>query len=133
MRFPSIATLVEHAAAVFRRFPWTLLAGVVAAASGIVASTVGANDAWTRLTFVPALGLPLTLALSLLGDARAWGPGRRTGVLLAGVAGLAAALRVEAVAGARRGVLSLTQLNGTRSGDSALVTYWSGWVLAGRR
>jgi len=90
MRFPSLATLVEHAAAVLRRFPWTLLAGVVAAASGIVASTTGARDGWTRLAFVAALGLPLTLALSLLGEARGWGPGRRTGVLLAGVAGLGA-------------------------------------------
>lgn len=90
MRFPSIATLVEHAAAVFRRFPWTLLAGVVAAAAGLVASTAGANDGWTRLTFVAALGLPLTLALSLLGEVRRWPPARRTGVLLGGIAGLVA-------------------------------------------
>ena len=47
--------------------------------------------------------------------------------------GASAPLRVEAVAGARRGVLSLNQLNGTRSGDSVLVSYWSGWVLVGRR
>lgn len=90
MRFPSIATLVEHAAAVLRRFPWTLLAGAVAAAAGIVASTTGANDGWTRLAFVAALGLPLTLALSLLGETRGWGPVRRTGVLLGGIAGLGA-------------------------------------------
>jgi len=88
MRFPSIATLVEHAAAVLRRFPWTLMAGVVAAAAGLVASTAGSHDEWTRLTFVAALGLPLTLALALLGEARDWGPGRRTGVQLAGIAGL---------------------------------------------
>lgn len=90
MRFPSIATLVAHAAAVLRRFPWTLLAGAVAAAAGVAASTAGAHDASIRLTFVAALGLPLTLALSLLGEARGWGPGRRTGVLLGGIAGLAA-------------------------------------------
>jgi hypothetical protein len=90
MRFPSITTLVEHAAAVVRRFPWTLMAGVAAASAGLVASTAGANDGWTRLTFVAALGLPLTLALSLLGEARGWGPGRRTGVLLGGIAGLVA-------------------------------------------
>ena len=47
-------------------------------------------NGWTRLAFVAALGLPLTLALSLLGETRGWGPGRRTGVLLAGIAGLAA-------------------------------------------
>jgi hypothetical protein len=90
MRFPSIASLVEHAAAVLRRFPWTLLAGMVAAAAGIVASTAGEKDTWIRLTFVAALGLPLTLALSLLGEARHWGPGRRTVVLLGGIAGLVA-------------------------------------------
>lgn len=90
MRFPSIATLVEHAAAVLRRFPWTLLAGVVAAAAGLVASTAGAHEPWIRLTLVAALGLPLTLALSLLGEARHWGPGRRTGVLLGGFAVLVA-------------------------------------------
>jgi hypothetical protein len=44
-----------------------------------------------------------------------------------------ASLRVEAVAGARRGVLSLNQLSGTPSRDSVLVTYWTGWVLLGRR
>jgi hypothetical protein len=86
MRFPSIATLVEHAVGVLRRFPWTLTAGVVAATAGIVASTAGADHGWTRLTFVAALGLPLTLALALLGEARHWGPGRRTGVLLGGIA-----------------------------------------------
>jgi hypothetical protein len=90
MRFPSIATLVANAATVLRRFPWTLLAGGVAAIAGVVASTAGAHDEATRLTFVAALGLPLTLALALLGEARDWGPGRRTGVLLAGIAGLAA-------------------------------------------
>jgi uncharacterized protein DUF4153 len=90
MRFPSIATLVEHAATVARRFPWTLMAGVVAATAGVVASTTGANDGWTRLTFVAALALPLTIALALLGEARAWGPGRRTVVLLGGIAGLVA-------------------------------------------
>jgi hypothetical protein len=42
-------------------------------------------------------------------------------------------MRVEAVAGERRGVLSLNHLNGMPSGDSTLVTYWAGWVLLGRR
>jgi len=45
----------------------------------------------------------------------------------------AASLRVEAVTGARRGVLSLNQLSGMPSGDSVLMTYWTGWVLLGRR
>jgi len=47
-----------------------------------------------------------------------------------------ARLRVEAVAGPRRGVLVLSQLNGTGampSADSVRVVYWTGWVLLGRR
>ena len=55
MRFPSIATLIEHAAAVLRRFPWTLAAGVVAAFAGNLASGSGADDLWSRVTFVAAL------------------------------------------------------------------------------
>jgi hypothetical protein len=88
VRFPSIATLVEHAASVLRRFPWTLAAAAVAAAAGIVASTSGADDRWARLAFVAALGLPLTLSLSLLGEARHWAPGRRSLALACGVGAL---------------------------------------------
>jgi hypothetical protein len=90
MRFPSIAILVEHAVGVLRRFPWTLMAGVVAAAAGLAASSGGAKDEWIRLTFVAALGLPLTFALALLSEARGWGPGRRAGGQLAGIAVLVA-------------------------------------------
>lgn len=90
MRFPSIASLIEHAASVLRRFPWTLAVGAVAAAAGIVASTNGADERWARLTFVAALGLPLTTALALLGEARHWAPGRRNLVFAGGLAGLAA-------------------------------------------
>ena len=90
MRFPSIATLVEHAASVLRRFPWTLAAGAVAAVAAIIASGGGADERWTRIAFVAALGLPLTLSLALLGETRGWAPGRRTLVLAGGVAALVA-------------------------------------------
>lgn len=89
MRFPSIATLVEHAASVLRRFPWTLATAAVAAAAGIVASTDGADDRWARLAFVAALGLPLTLSLALLGETRRWVPARRNLALACGVGALA--------------------------------------------
>lgn len=90
MRFPSIATLIEHAAAVLRRFPWTLAAGMVAAFAGNLASGSGADALWSRVTFVAALGLPLTLALALLGETRGWASGLKNGVLLGSVLALAA-------------------------------------------
>ena len=90
MRFPSIATLVEHALAVLRRFPWTLAAGAVAAGAAIVASAGGTHEDATRLTFVAALGLPLTIALTLLAEVRGWPVVRKQIVLLAGALGLAA-------------------------------------------
>jgi Domain of unknown function (DUF4153) len=90
MRFPSIATLVEHALAVLRRFPWTLAAGAVAAGAAMVASTGGTHEDATRLTFVAALGLPLTIALTLLAEVRDWPAVRKQIILLAGVLGLAA-------------------------------------------
>ena len=90
MRFPSIASLVEHALTVLRRFPPTLAAGGVAAAAGIIASISGVDDTWTRLTFVAALGLPLTVALTLLAEVRAWDAGRRWIVLAGGIALLVA-------------------------------------------
>jgi hypothetical protein len=89
MRFPSIASLVANATAVLRRFPWSLAAGALAATSGIVASTTGADDGWARLTFVAALGIPATLALATLGETRGWDAWRRHLVMLAVVAALA--------------------------------------------
>jgi hypothetical protein len=90
MRFPSIAILIGHAAAVIRRFPWTLAAGGVAALAGNIAAGAGADDIWVRLTLVAALGIPVTLALALLGETRGWAPSRKNAVLSAGVIGLAA-------------------------------------------
>ncbi len=89
MRFPSLAFLAEQATQVLRRFPWTLAAGTLAAVAGIVESTDGPGDIWLRLAFVAALGLPVTIALTLLAEVRGWSAGIRTGVLVAGVALLA--------------------------------------------
>ena len=90
MRFPSLALLVEHAVAVLRRFPWTLGAGAVAAAAAIVASNSGADDAWERLAFVAALGLPVTVAITLLAETRGWSAAGRTAAILGALLGLAA-------------------------------------------
>lgn len=90
MRFPSISFLIDQAWAVLRRFPWTLAAGAVAATMAIVASTSGSDGDWLRTTFVAALGLPLTVALGLLGEQREWPNGTRVLVQLAGVGALTA-------------------------------------------
>lgn len=94
MRFPSLALLAERAAEVLRRFPWTLAAGTLAAVAGIVATTKGAGDVWARLAFVAALGLPVTIALTLLAEVRGW-PGS---LRMAAVLGSAAALALFFVA-----------------------------------
>jgi uncharacterized protein DUF4153 len=89
MRFPSLALLAERAAQVLRRFPWTLAAGALAAAAAIVATTKGAGDVWARLAFVAALGLPVSIALTLLAEVRGWPRGLRIAALLGSIAALA--------------------------------------------
>jgi Domain of unknown function (DUF4153) len=89
MRFPSLASLAERATQVLRRFPWTLAAGTLAAVAGITATAKGAGDVWVRLAFVAALGLPVTIALTLLAEVRGWPGGLRMAVLSGSVAALA--------------------------------------------
>ncbi|HEY7612974.1 MAG TPA: DUF4153 domain-containing protein [Gemmatimonadales bacterium] len=89
MRFPSLDLLARNAVAVLRRFPWTLAVGALAAFAAIVGSLSGTDHAWQRLAFVAALGLPLTIGLTLLGEAHGWRSGLRHLVLLAGVLALA--------------------------------------------
>ncbi|HET9513297.1 MAG TPA: hypothetical protein VFO95_05150, partial [Gemmatimonadales bacterium] len=72
MRFASLALLVERAAAVARRFPFSLIAGAVAATSAIIAVDGVGQDRWGRLAFVASLGLPTTIALRLLAERRKW-------------------------------------------------------------
>lgn len=90
MRFPSLDVLAREAYVVLRRFPWTLAAGALAAFAAIVGSMSGTGDAWERLAFVAALGLPLTIALTLLGEERDWSAGVRHLLVLAGALALAA-------------------------------------------
>ena len=90
MRFPSLASLAERATQVLRRFPWSLAAGTLAALAAIVATTKGADDAWARVAMVAALGLPVTIALTLLAEVRGWPGGRRVAVQVGGAAALAA-------------------------------------------
>ncbi|MGH7559871.1 MAG: DUF4153 domain-containing protein [Gemmatimonadales bacterium] len=87
MPFPSLTLLLERALAAARRFPWTLLAGAVAAAAAVVAVDGVANERWIRLAFVAALGIPATVALALLAERRRWSPAVR---LLAPALGLLA-------------------------------------------
>ena len=87
LRFPSLDLLARNALAVLRRFPWTLAVGALAAFAAIVGSLSGTDEAWERLAFVAALGLPLTIALTLLGETRGWASGIRHLVVLGGAAG----------------------------------------------
>ena len=84
MRFPSLQTLATRARQVLVRFPITLAVGVAAAVFAIIASTKGADDAWVRLAFVAALGLPLSFALTLLVELRGWSHPRMLLAMLGG-------------------------------------------------
>jgi hypothetical protein len=87
MRFPSIVTLAERGRDVFRRFPWTMSAGVVAAAAAITATTkAGDMEQWTRIAMVAGLALPLTIALTLLAEERGWTRGRAAALNLGALA-----------------------------------------------
>ncbi|HET7564233.1 MAG TPA: DUF4153 domain-containing protein, partial [Gemmatimonadaceae bacterium] len=83
MRLPSLDTLAVRARQVLVRFPVTLTVGVAAAVFAIIATTHDAADVWARLTFVAALGLPLTFAIAVLGEARAWSSLVRWGLYVA--------------------------------------------------
>jgi len=85
MRFPSVLTLAQRAREVLLRFPWTMAAGVLAAVAAIVATTDSGDEQWGRIAMVAALGLSLTVALTLLGEERGWSAGRRAALNAAGV------------------------------------------------
>ncbi|MEO8090627.1 MAG: DUF4153 domain-containing protein [Gemmatimonadales bacterium] len=72
MRLPSLVSLAQRAREVLLRFPWTLAAGVVAAVAVVVATTKSADVQWVRIGMVAALGLPLTIAMTLLAEERGW-------------------------------------------------------------
>jgi hypothetical protein len=77
MRFPSIQVLAERARAVLRRFPWTIGVGAAAAAFAVAAVNEGADDTLARAALVAALGLPATVALTLVAETRRWSAGLR--------------------------------------------------------
>jgi hypothetical protein len=83
MRFPSLVILADRAREVLLRFPWTIGVGVLAAVTAIMATTDSADPEWARTAMAAALGLPLTVALTLLAEERGW-PAARTAALNAG-------------------------------------------------
>ena len=91
MRFPSIDALAARARSVLFRFPWPLAAGTVAATAAIIGSNSANVDEkfWFHLCLVAMLGIPLTLALTLLSERRGFSGTVRTGLVAAGVLGLA--------------------------------------------
>lgn len=87
LRLPSLVRLAEQGREVLQRFPWTMAAATVAAVAAIVATTeVAADEEWGRVALAAALGLPLTVALSLLAEERRWSRGRAAALNLAGIA-----------------------------------------------
>jgi Domain of unknown function (DUF4153) len=87
MRFPSFVTLADRAREVVLRFPWTMAAGTLAAIAAIIGTThSGSKDEWLRIAAVAALGLALTVALTLFAEERGWPSARKAGLNAAGVA-----------------------------------------------
>jgi hypothetical protein len=86
MRFPALVTLSNRAQEVLLRFPWTIGAGVLAAVTAILATTKSADPEWARIAMVAALGLPLTVAITLLAEERGWSAARTATINAAGVA-----------------------------------------------
>jgi len=87
MRFPSLVTLADGAREVGLRFPWTMAAGVVTATAAILGTTrSGPQDTWVRVAAVAALGLALTVALTLFAEERRWRQGSKAGLNAAGAA-----------------------------------------------
>jgi len=85
VRLPSIVSLAEQGRVVLQRFPWTMAAGAVAAAAAIGMTTRSSDEEWARLAMVAALGLPLTVALTLFAEERRWPRLASTTLNLAGL------------------------------------------------
>lgn len=86
MRLPSIVRLAEQSREVLQRFPWTMLCATIAAAAAIAATIKSADTAWGRIAMVAALGLPLTVALTLLAEERRWSRPATAALNLVGIA-----------------------------------------------
>jgi len=87
MRLPSLINLLDRSKEVVRRFPWTMVAGALAGAAAIAATVDHPDPRWVRISMVAALGLPLTLALTLFAEEREW-PVTRASLLNLGAVGL---------------------------------------------
>ena len=89
MRLPSFVTLAERVREVLVRFPWTMAAGVLAAIAAINGTTrsgsQGGHEEWLRIAAVAALGLALTVALTLFAEERGWSSARKAGLNAAGL------------------------------------------------
>jgi Domain of unknown function (DUF4153) len=85
MRFPSFVILAQRVRDVMLRFPWTMAAGVVTAFAFIMASRSGNQDEWFRIGAVSALGLALSVALTLYAEEQSWSAGRKAALNTAGV------------------------------------------------
>ncbi|HEY3011292.1 MAG TPA: DUF4153 domain-containing protein [Gemmatimonadales bacterium] len=85
MRFPSFVALADRAREVMLRFPWTIVAGVLAAIAAIIATTKSSDPAWARIAMVAALGLPVTVALTLFAEERGWSAARTAALNAGGV------------------------------------------------
>ena len=91
MRFPSVTALTERAWIVALRFPWTLAAAALAAAAACVAvdGTNDRADQWGRIAMTLMLAVPLSAAVTLAGERRAWSRVSGVALQLAGLAVLA--------------------------------------------
>jgi Domain of unknown function (DUF4153) len=85
MRFPSFVTLADRAREVVLRFPWTMAAGALAAGAAIIATNKSSmQEVALHVAAVAALGLALTVALTLFAEERGWSPGRKAALNAAG-------------------------------------------------
>ena len=85
MRFPSVLTLAQRGREVLVRFPWTMAAAVVAAVAAVMVTTKASDEQWGRVAMAAALGLPLTVALTLLAEERSWSRSKSAAINAAGV------------------------------------------------
>lgn len=90
MRFPSLKLLYDEARRTLVRFPFVLLAALVAVVAGIVTiDDTAQQDAFVNALLTGQLGIPLLFALAVYSEKRAW-PTTRTVILqLTGIAALA--------------------------------------------
>jgi hypothetical protein len=72
MAFPSLQVLQASAQRALVRFPTVLLAATVAAIAGMIAVGHEDEDFWLRLMGTAALGIPLLLAIDLVGQRHRW-------------------------------------------------------------